>query len=56
VHAITDRSEQLAPLIGADPERLVAWCCAFSAMVALELAEASADVRIDALLELASRG
>ena len=55
VGVVDERAERLAPSIGADPERLVGWCSAFAAMVALELAEGSADAPIDALLELASR-
>jgi streptomycin 6-kinase len=41
VETIAARAEGLAPAIGADAERLFRWCAAFSAMIALELAEAS---------------
>jgi streptomycin 6-kinase len=36
---IASRAAQLAPAIGADPGRLLAWCVAFAGMVALEFAE-----------------
>jgi streptomycin 6-kinase len=57
VDTITARAEQLAPEIGAEPERLFRWCAAFAAMLALELAEAEASddthKRVDALVALA---
>jgi streptomycin 6-kinase len=34
------RAERLAPAVGADPARVAAWCAAFAAMTALEVAEA----------------
>ena len=40
---ITARAERLAPAIGTDAGRLVDWCAAFGAMMALEIAEASSD-------------
>jgi streptomycin 6-kinase len=36
---IAARARQLAPAIGADADRLLAWCIAFAGMVALEIAE-----------------
>jgi streptomycin 6-kinase len=55
--AIEIRAAQLAPAIGADPARLLSWCVAFAAMVALEIAEAPAGSReqVEPLLALASR-
>jgi streptomycin 6-kinase len=41
VKTITERVQKLAPSIGAEPKRLLAWCAAFAAMIALEKAEAS---------------
>ena len=57
VTAMAARAERLAPAIGAEPERLLEWCSAFAAMVALEIAEASgdADERVEPLIALASR-
>jgi streptomycin 6-kinase len=54
---IATRAEQLAPAIGSDASRLLGWCAAFAAMVALELAEASDDVpsQVESLMALASR-
>jgi streptomycin 6-kinase len=54
---IATRAEQLAPAIGADPERLMDWCTAFAAMNALELAEApgSSHEQVEFLVGLASR-
>jgi len=51
------RAERLAPAIGAKPERLLEWCSAFAAMVALEIAEASFDARerVEPYIALASR-
>ncbi len=40
VETIATRAEQLAPAVGADDKRLLNWCAAFAAMVALEIAEA----------------
>ena len=50
------RAEQLALGIGADAGRVLAWCSAFAAMVALEIAEASDVPRaeLEPLLALAS--
>jgi len=55
VETISMRADQLAPEIGAEPERLLRWCAAFGAMIALELAEGSVDTheRIATLLALA---
>jgi streptomycin 6-kinase len=54
---IAARAEQLAPAIGVDARRLIDWCTAFAAMVALELAEApnTPRERIEALVTLADR-
>jgi streptomycin 6-kinase len=54
---IAVRAERLAPAIGAEPERLLEWCSAFAAMVALEIAEASVDARerVEPYIALASR-
>ena len=56
VETVTARAERLAPAIGAEAGRVLAWCSAFAAMVALELAEAStsADERIEPFLALAA--
>lgn len=57
VETIETRSGELAAAIGADPGRLLAWCRAFAAMTALELAS-SPDTpreRIDAAVTLAAR-
>jgi streptomycin 6-kinase len=43
VDTIADRAQRLAPAIDSDPERLLAWCSSFAAMIALEIAEAAAD-------------
>ena len=52
---IASRAECLAPGLGGDPGRLLAWCAAFAAMVALELAEGGAESgQVDHLLQLAS--
>jgi streptomycin 6-kinase len=50
------RAEQLALGIGADADRVLAWCSAFAAMVALEMAEASdaPALQLEPLLALAS--
>jgi streptomycin 6-kinase len=55
--AIGARAEKLAPGIGSDAGRLLEWCSAFAAMVALEMAEASDDVgeRVEPYIALASR-
>jgi streptomycin 6-kinase len=53
---IERRADELAAAMGADPERLLAWCTAFAAMTALELA-ASPDApreRVDAVVTLAA--
>jgi len=56
VEAITSRAATLAPAIGADPERLLAWCRAFAGMCALELAESPTvnPVRVRALAAMAA--
>jgi streptomycin 6-kinase len=52
---ITARTEHLARACGLPARRLLAWCAAFAAMNALELAEASDDTRraVDVLVALA---
>lgn len=52
---IAGRADQLAPAIGVEASRLLDWCTAFAAMVALELAEApnTPRERIDAAVSLA---
>jgi streptomycin 6-kinase len=54
---ITARAQQLAPAIGADANRLIEWCTAFAAMVALEVAERPGGSReqVEPFLALASR-
>jgi streptomycin 6-kinase len=53
---IEARTQQVAAAAGCDGERLLAWCVAFAAMNALDLAiEGSPHARIEACLELASR-
>jgi streptomycin 6-kinase len=54
IHARTNR---LAAATGTDAQQLVAWCAAFAAMSALELAsqQNGPSARIEALLELASQ-
>jgi len=54
--AIASRSDALATAIGADPERLLAWCAVFAGMVALELAESSRGTPklLDSLVALAA--
>jgi streptomycin 6-kinase len=54
---IAARAEQLAPAIGADACRLLDWCTAFAAMVALELAEAPNTPRecVEAAVTLADQ-
>jgi streptomycin 6-kinase len=57
VNTIAARAERLGPAIGADANRLLEWCIAFAAMVALELAESpdpSAE-RIQTYLALADQ-
>lgn len=57
IGTIEARSDELAAAIGASPERLLAWCTAFAAMTALELAT-SPDApreRVDAVVALAAR-
>jgi streptomycin 6-kinase len=56
LRTIDSRSQQLAPLIGADAGRLADWCAAFAAMTALEIASQPDDqsARIEVLLALAS--
>lgn len=57
VDLIAARAEQLAPAIDVDAPRLLEWCTAFAAMVALELAEApnSPRERIEAAVTLANQ-
>jgi streptomycin 6-kinase len=43
LQTITMRAQQLAPAIGADADRLLDWCAAFAAMVALETAAGSSS-------------
>jgi streptomycin 6-kinase len=53
---IEDRATRLAAALDADPDRALAWCAAFAAMVALELAESPdrPEDRFAALLALAA--
>jgi streptomycin 6-kinase len=53
---IEARAGRLAAALHADPERLLGWCAAFAAMVALELAESPdrPEDRFAALLALAA--
>jgi streptomycin 6-kinase len=53
---IERRAEQAARGIGADPGRVLAWCSAFAAMIALEIAESSGApaLQLEPLLALAS--
>jgi streptomycin 6-kinase len=55
--AIHLRAQQLAAATGAPLDRLLAWCTAFAAMVALELASEADPLpeRVHLLLELATR-
>ena len=56
IATIERRADELAAAMGASPERLLAWCTAFAAMTALELA-ASPDApreRIEAVAALAA--
>jgi streptomycin 6-kinase len=56
VATVEARSEQLGAAAGVDAERLLGWCVAFAAMVALERAsQGAARGRLEALLELAAR-
>ena len=57
LETIAARVEQLAPAVGAAGTRLLDWCAAFAAMVALEIAEASDGVpaQVEPLRALASR-
>jgi len=57
LQAIHTRTERLAAATGMDAQRLSAWCAAFAAMSALELASQGngPSTRIEALLELASQ-
>ena len=57
IETIETRSEALAAVMGASPERLLAWCTAFAAMTALELATSpeTPRERVDAVLALAAR-
>ena len=56
VELVAARAEQLAPALGVDAGRMLDWCIAFAAMIALELAEAPESSRrcLDAALALAS--
>jgi streptomycin 6-kinase len=57
LETIEARTERLAAATGIEAERLLAWCVAFAAMAALELASQGNGprARLDAFLELASR-
>jgi streptomycin 6-kinase len=57
VETIEARVERLAPAIGADAERLLAWCTAFAGMTALELAGSpqTSRERVEAAVSLAAR-
>jgi len=56
VDTIQARANRLALAIGAEAGRLLAWCAAFAAMTALEMAKASDDsrARIEPFLALAT--
>jgi streptomycin 6-kinase len=41
VETVTSRAEHLASMMGVDKHRLIRWCAAFAAMIALEMAEGS---------------
>ena len=58
VRTVNARAEQLAPAIDADARRLLQWCAAFAAMIALEIAEAAdgSDARVGPLVALAGAG
>jgi streptomycin 6-kinase len=55
VETIVARAQRLARGMRTDADRVVAWCAAFAAMAALELAEGSDDasVQVDVLVEFA---
>jgi streptomycin 6-kinase len=57
VDMIAARAEHLAPVLDVDGSRLLDWCTAFAAMIALELAEAPnrSDERIQAAVTLATQ-
>ena len=57
LETIATRAEQLAPAMGSDASRLLGWCAAFAAMVALEIAESSDGVpaQVESLVALACR-
>jgi streptomycin 6-kinase len=57
VPAVEARAGRLGAAAGVDPERILSWCAAFAAMIALELASQGngAGPRFSALLELAGR-
>jgi streptomycin 6-kinase len=57
VDTIAERAELLAPTVGMDADRMLDWCTAFAAMVALELAEApnTSEQRIQALVTLSTQ-
>jgi streptomycin 6-kinase len=57
IGTIEARSRRLAATAGLDPGRLLAWCTAFAAMIALELAsrDGARSPELRALLDLASR-
>jgi streptomycin 6-kinase len=57
LEAIRGRASALGPAIGADPDRLLAWCAAFAAMVAMDVAElpGHAEGEVATLLDLAGR-
>jgi streptomycin 6-kinase len=52
---VAARAELLAPALGVDAIRLLDWCTAFAAMIALELAEApnASHDRVHAIATLA---
>jgi len=57
VGSITSRAEHLGPAIGTQAARMLDWCAAFGAMVALELAESTdaSDARVQTYLAIATR-
>src|SRR5206468_1701081 len=57
VDTIAARAHLLAPAIGTDTSHLMAWCTAFAAMIALELAQShhASPHRVQTYLTLAAR-
>ncbi|HEX3330316.1 MAG TPA: aminoglycoside phosphotransferase family protein [Gaiellales bacterium] len=56
VDTIAERARELAAALEADSGRLMDWCAAFAAMVALEIAEADGSHgRVEPILKLAAR-